>query len=230
MHTKKLVEMRNWVVPGQQPTALYYFKLKNGQVGESESPLCLFDLLIDENYSDCDDRQTQIIMLGLFAKQVSVQMAAEGIRTIVYDGAGPFFDAAVSRHLDEIDESEELFFQNKEDPYVIDFLDEWTLISSLIRCGYLKLFEKVETFGSASQEVNCKKCFFYSEADSCNAWNASMVTGRLERTCPFWTDSLFAGSQYREVTADDLFIPNWKNNYRPISERTNEYEGFRIQR
>lgn len=217
-----------WLEKGAVATANYYIELPDGRRGESNSPLALFDLLIDPAYSDCDDRQTHLIMLGIFARNVSVQLAAQGVRTTVYDGAGPFYDPAVSRFTDEMEEEGQLEFENPNDPYIIDFWDEWTLIASMIRCRYLRLYEKVETFGAGDQERNCMTCFFYDkEHNSCRAWNAANVAGRMERTCPFWTNNLFGGGDYVEVRAEDVFEPKWNPNYRPVSERTNEYEGFR---
>ncbi len=219
-----------WLEKGAAAKGTYYIELQDGRRGEANSPLALYDLLVDPDYSECDDRQTHLIMLGLFARNVSVQLAAQAVRTTVYDGVGPFYDPAVLRFPDEKEEREALDFVNSDRPYIIDFWDEWTLMASLIRCGYLRLFEKVETFGAADQERKCATCFFYDkEQDGCRAWNASRVAGRMEKTCPFWTNSFFGGDDYLEVRAEDLFEPRWNPNYRPIADRTIEYEGFRIQ-
>ena len=226
---RRLVDMRRWLDPAKTPTMNYYFELYTGERGESDSPLCLFDLLVEPEYSDCDDRATHLIMLGRFARDGAVRhLAAQKIRATVFDGMGPFYDPAVSRFQDEMEEEGELEFTNPDDPLILDFWDEWTLMASLIRSGYLRLFEKVTTFGAMHQEQDCTSCYFYDDSENrCAAWNAENVAGRMEKICPFWTEPFSLG-EYIEVTPDKLSVePTWKPNYIPVVSRTKEYEGFR---
>lgn len=228
---KKLVEMRRWLASNDTPTGIYYFELYTGERGEADSPLCIFDLIINKDYSDCDDRKTQIIMLGLFLRDVAAKhLASQGIRATVYDGVGPFFDNAMSRYPDDLEELGEVEFSNQDKPIILDFWDEWTVISSLIKCGYLKLFEKAPTFSATHQENNCRTCYYYNEKlDHCTAWQATAVAGRMESTCPFWTIPSSRG-EYEEVLEDRYKEePLWKLNYRPIKERTIEYDGLKLQ-
>lgn len=227
--TRRLIDMRNWLDQDQQPTRTYYFELHSGQRGESDSPLTLFDLLCDPYYSDCDDRTTQIVLLGQMLRDISSQtLSFQKIRATVYSGLGPFYDNMISRFPDEVAEAGQLQFDNPDDPVILDFWDEWTTMASLIKCGYLKLYEKVPTFGSARQDSVCDGCHFYnSEDNSCSAWQAQQVRDRMQG-CAVWTASGDLREEYREVKPEDLVEPTWKVEYVPIPNRTQEYERFRL--
>jgi hypothetical protein len=41
----RLIDTRNWLEEGERPTKLYFFELHSGEKGESDNPLCLFDLI-----------------------------------------------------------------------------------------------------------------------------------------------------------------------------------------
>lgn len=218
---KPLIETRKWLADGEKASKLYYFKLYTGERGEADSPLSLFDLLVDPAYSDCDDRATHLIMLGKFLKDVAAfHLAPRGIRAVVYDGVGKLFDNSMSRYEDEKEEAHDIEFINMDSPVLLDFWDEYTVLTSLIRCGYLQLFEKVTTFQATYQESSCESCIFYDgEKNRCSAWMAGNTLGRLDKTCPFWTRRAPVG-RYLEVTPDSLQSePMWKVNYKPLTDR-----------
>jgi len=218
---RSLNEMRRWLEPGEHPTMMYYFKIYTGERGEADSPLALFDLLVHPAYSDCDDRATHLIMLGEFLRDVAAfHLGSNRMRAIVLDGVGPLFDNALPRFQDEREELKDIEFENYDSPFLLDFWDEFTVITSLIRCGYMQLYERVPTFRSNHQENSCYSChFFDKENNSCNAWQASNVSGRLDKSCPFWTKVSKAG-RYLEATPEVIANePTWKKNYKPVADR-----------
>lgn len=225
----KLTNMRRWLEEGEEATKLYYFELYTGERGESDSALCLFDLLCEPSYSDCDDRATHIMMLGKLLKDVAAKdLSMNGIRSTVYSGLGPFYDNKISRFPDEQEEEVELNFDNENDPLILDFWDEWTTMASLVKCGYLRLYERVSTFWADQQDASCTTCYFYDkDNDACSTWQAVNVKDRMSG-CPFWTKKSDISPEYSEVKADELKEPTWKLEYVPIEQRKEEHEFFRI--
>lgn len=221
MIERPLTDTRRWLSANEKPSKLYYFKLYTGERGEADSPLALFDLLVDSAYSDCDDRATHLLMLGSFLKDVAAyHLAPKKIRAVVYDGVGLLFDNARPRFKDEREEQAENEFDNMDSPILLDFWDEYTVMTSLIRCGYLQLYEKIPTFHASHQQSTCSTCVFYDGSnDRCSAWMAGSTLGRLDKTCPFWTKVASVG-RYLEVVSENLPAePTWKKNYKSLSDR-----------
>lgn len=145
------ISQRRWL-NDENPTMRYYIELADGRRGESDTALQLCDLVINQDYSDCEDRETQIMLLGKKMKDVAAfTLATEGVRAQVFSGVGLFFDNGVAVREDEIKESSSVTLFNRE-PVILDFWDEWTVIASLIKIGYLKLYEKAHLIPVADRE------------------------------------------------------------------------------
>jgi hypothetical protein len=146
-------------------------------------------------------------MMGNLLRDVAGQtLPMNAVRATVYSGVGPFFDNKISRHPDEVEEEGQIEFENEDDPIILDFWDEWTTMASLVRCGYLKLFEKVPTFGVKLSDIR----------------------PGTDLTTPFPViPGVAAVSEYREVNPEELQEPTWKPNYVPIADRKVEYKHFR---
>ncbi|OAB28409.1 hypothetical protein [Paenibacillus macquariensis] len=187
--------MANWLESTLQPTKLYYIKTIDGRRGESDSAVEIFDLLCGSGYSDCEDRATHLIMLSLLLKQVAMLLAQEENMADVYDGLGKIYSNY------EKQEGEMKF--NQEEITVLDSWDESTTIQSLIKTGYIELYQKVLTFGG-SKEDNCQNCIFRDAGknDYCSTWNMFDVNNKVSG-CPFWTGNT-RYSDYKEVMAVSL--------------------------
>ncbi|MFD2328837.1 hypothetical protein ACFSR7_06190 [Cohnella sp. GCM10020058] len=141
--TKQLIDSRNWLDPQAEPTKQYYIKLYDGSRGQADTALHLFDLICDPTYSECEDRQSHLMMLAQKLKDVAAfDLSAMGFRAQVHSGVGVFYDNGVQALPDEIEEAAAVKFENQDDPIILDFWNEWTTMASLITCGYLKLFVK----------------------------------------------------------------------------------------
>ncbi|MFD0591008.1 hypothetical protein ACFQZE_23720 [Paenibacillus sp. GCM10027627] len=203
----KFIDTRNWIEKNGTAQRPYYFQLYSGQIGESDTPIGLFDLLCDPAYSDCDDRTTQIIMLGRLLRDVAGQtLAAESVHARVYSGSGPFFDNRISRHPDEIEEEGSIEFYNENEPVLLDFWDEWTTMASLVKCGYLNLYERIPTFSVQADDIT-------AETDLRGPFPVSPSAGEL--------------ADYIKVDPEKLQEPIWKPHYVKIEDRTEEYKYYR---
>lgn len=226
----KIEEKRHFLDDGQQPTLPFVVEFIDGKRGEAISPLHLMDLIVHEYFSDCGDVQTFYILgtdyLRKFAASV---LAVEGIRATVYDGLGPFYDNAVSRHPDEIEEEGELEFSNPEDPVILDSWDPWTVVASLIKTGYIKVYEKYPVWSDRQKKQGCEGCVFKQEKDGqpyCAVWESSGAIEVWHKVCPFVTNGEMY-PDYVEVTPENLTDPSYKHGWVPISERKKEYIGLR---
>jgi len=136
------ISQRQWLRDDQEPTMRYYIELPDGRRGEANTALQLFDLIVDPHYSDTDEQDIQLYMLGKKMKDIaSFVLASEGVRAQVLSGVGILFDNAAAEREDEIQEAAGIRFKNNE-PVILDFWNEWTTIASLIKIGYLDLYEK----------------------------------------------------------------------------------------
>lgn len=137
------IDKRNWLRDTEEPTKNYYFELQDGRRGESDTAIQLFDLLANPHYADTDDRVTQIMMLGAMSKDIAVaHFAIRGIRAKVYSGVGLFYDNGQQVYEDEQSEAQAVKFTD-DDIAILDFWNEWTCIASMIRNGFMTLYEKV---------------------------------------------------------------------------------------
>lgn len=198
------VDKRQWLNVDDQPTLTYYFELKDGRRGQSETALQIFDLLAHPNYSDIDERETQIMVLATMLIDIAAaEFSVEGIRAKVYSGLGLFYDNTRKIYEDEIEEEGAVRFTNSP-VVVLDFWNEWTCIASLIKAGYLKLFEKAYLIPEEIREIKAE--------------NLEIFEG-------IYGEALAEEIEYRQVTAE-LFRkePTWIPNYVEIANRNSGYD------
>lgn len=232
----------HWLDPSQEPTWPYYVEFADGRRGEALTPHYLMELIIHEGFAELywgtDDGETQTFyLLGvkILRDIASGALAMEGIRATVYDGVGPFYDPVISRHPD--DEDEELEFENMDDPIILDGWDPWTVTASLIRAGYIRVFEKYPTWSGdgPSRKKKCDGCVFNKRTEwkngeqevKCAAWDVTWVGEHAGDGCPYITHGApYLG--YHEVKPEELPDPaDWKDDWVPVTERKTEYPLFR---
>lgn len=197
------VDQRYWLDYNEEPTLTYYFELKDGRRGQSDTALQIFDLLAHPNYSDIDDRETQIMVLATMLKDIAAaEFSVEGIRSKVYSGVGLFYDNTQKIFDDEKQEEGAVRFTNQP-VVVLDFWNEWTCIASLVKAGYLNLYEKAYLIPEALRE---------SKASHLEIFEG--IYGEVS------TDG-----EYRQVSSE-LFQnePTWIPNYVEIANRDIGYE------
>jgi len=133
-------EKRHWLEPGEKPALPYVIEFMDGRRGEAENPDYLMDLITGEYFSDVDDPNTYYLLCVKTLRDIAAgPLAMAGIRATVYDGVGPFYDSAISRYKDEVEEEGEIEFVNPDDPVILDGWDPWTVVASLIKAGYIKV-------------------------------------------------------------------------------------------
>jgi hypothetical protein len=196
-----LIEQSNWLGEDQTANMRYVIELYDGRRGQADTALSLFDLLCAPDYSDCDDRVTQIMLLCSKLKDVAAyDLSTREIRTQVFSGMGLFFDNGAPKHQDETEEAGAIRFTN-EQPLILDAWDEWTTMASLIQCGYLKLYEKAHQLTSAEQ---------VHQARNFGVFTTMLGSPDTEDEQGYW-----------EVTPDKVSDePLWIPNYVPLSQRT----------
>jgi len=233
-------ERRHWLEPGQEPRMPYYIVFADGRRGEAANPSRLMDLIIHEFFSDVLDPHTFCLLCVLRLRDIAAgPLAMQGIRARVYDGVGPVYDSAISRYKDEEEEAGELAFVNPDDPVILDGWDSWTVVASLIRAGYIKLYEKYPTWSGDGKEKQkrCQGCIFRGDVvveDGeewmyCHCFEMELLEEKVGPNCPYITcGAPYLG--YREVRPEDLPDPaDWKPDWTPPERRTKEYVGFRRQ-
>ncbi|MGP3788222.1 hypothetical protein [Paenibacillus sp. 1A_MP2] len=199
------IDNRNWLREPEEPKRTYYFELRDGRRGESDTALQLFDLLANQYYSDTDDRITQIMMLGAMCKDIAVSdFAIRGLRAKVYSGVGLFYDNGQPVYADEMKETQAVKFINDK-VSVLDFWNEWTCIATMIKSGYLSLYEKAHLVSSEERDTGYEDLTYFEK-----------ILGE-ENTESF--------NGYRKVSPN-IFDqePTWIPNYIKVLERTNEAE------
>ncbi|BFH18262.1 hypothetical protein J6TS7_53460 [Paenibacillus dendritiformis] len=210
-------EMARIMRPQEQPQMLYYVELHEGTRIEGNSALALFEYIAGRGYFDCESRVTQSMMLMALCRNVAVNfLGAQGIKADVWASRRIF-----SNYESNTDDFEhELEFEPAA-PFDLNCWDEQTTLLSLIRCGYLKLYEKVETFRKRSQGKACGGCYFLQN-NSCPVFSADNVLGRVS-DCVFWTSENSLQGEYQLVDSERLPAePLWKKMYIPLSARDNE--------
>lgn len=227
----KLEEKRRFLQEGEEPTLPFVVELANGQRGEAITPLHLMDLIIHEYFSDCDDIHTLYLLGVKTLRDIAAStLSMNGIRATVYDGAGPFYDNAISRFKDEVGEEEELEFSNPEDPVILDGWDAWTVVASLTKAGYIKVYEKMPVWSDKKKCQGCTGCIFKHEKEEggayCSVWESSGVFEIWDRACPFVTNGELY-SEYHKVQPEEIVDGSYKGGWVPIPDRKNEYIGFR---
>ncbi|CAH8248474.1 hypothetical protein WJ0W_007142 [Paenibacillus melissococcoides] len=207
-------EMARIMRPEEQPHMLYYVELHEGTRIEGNSALALFEYIAGRGYFDCESRITQSMMLMALCRNVAVNfLGAQGTKADVWASRRIF-----SNYESNVDDyGNELEF-DPTPPYDLNCWDEQTTILSLVRCGYLKLYERVETFRKRSQGKTCDGCYFLQN-NSCPVFAADNVLGRVS-DCVFWTSESSLQNDYQEVEIDRLPAePMWKKAYIPLSAR-----------
>ncbi|GIM48417.1 hypothetical protein DNHGIG_39660 [Collibacillus ludicampi] len=234
-------ERRHWLEDGQEPTLPYYIEFADGRRGEAVNPSRLMDLIIHEYFSDVDDPHTFYLLGVKCLRDIAAgPLAMMGVRATVYDGVGPFYDTAISRYKDEVDEEGELEFQNPDEPVILDGWDPWTVVASLIKAGYIKVYEKYPTWSGEGpvRKKKCDGCVFREEVFKdeegkwiyCSAWEMELGFEHAGHNCPYITHGT-PYKDYHEVKPEELPDPaTWKPDWVPISNRKKEYIGFRRQK
>jgi len=142
---------------------------------------------------------------------------------------GPFYDSAISRYKDEVEEEGELAFVNPDDPVILDGWDPWTVVASLIMAGYIRLWEKYPTWSAKQKKQGCAECRFYKKLEDgtpyCEVWQDTDFE-MAEPNCPYVTTGA-PYLEYHEVQPDEIADPSFKGQWRPIEARTKEYIHFR---
>lgn len=226
----KLEEKRHWLELGQEPTLPFVIEYFDGRRGEALTPLHLLDLLIHEYFSDIDDIGTIYFMGVKTLRDVAGSfLAMNQIRARVYDGVGPVYDNGVERYKDEEKEQGEISFLNEEEPVNLDGWDAWTVVSSLIQAGYIKVYEKIPVWSDKQKKQGCDGCVFKQEKDGqpyCTVWESSGVFQIWDQACPFVSNGS-AYEDYHEVLPEELLDGSFKPGWVPIVERKSEYVGYR---
>lgn len=226
----KLQEKRQFLKEDDlAPTMPFYVEFNDGRRGEAKTPLALMDLIIDPNYSDIDDPETAAMVTLNFARDLAASFALELRRAVVYDALGPFFDTGIPRFEDEV--NEEVIFEEGE-PVIIDAFDNWTLVKSMVDNGIIRLYEKIPVWIGKGRSQGCDGCTFRSataqNTEYCGVWETEGFR-HWDNACPYSTSGAPL-LRYTEVTPENVASPGYKPGWRPLSERTQEYFGLRLNR
>ncbi len=220
---------RHYLEDGQEPTLPFLIEFMDGKRGEAISPLYLMDLIIHPDFSDVDDIETLYLLTVKKLRDIAgTTFSTNRVHTRVYDGIGPFYGNQLSRHEDEVKEEKEIEFVNDE-PIILDGWDSWTAVASLIKSGYIKLYERYPVWSDEKKEQGCKHCSFKKDIEGhpyCIVWESSNVFDIWDNICPFVT----SGSEYLdyyEVKSNDIVDPSYKKDWLPIEKRTKEHIGYR---
>jgi hypothetical protein len=220
---------RRFLQKGEQPTMDFVIEFPDGTIGEAASPFYLCDLIFHPDYTSCDDPRTWFVLSGQRLRDIATELGMERLRVTVYDALGAFYDNVISRfHHAQAD----LEIENPNQPIILDGYDPWTSIASLIRCGYIRLWEKVPTFSDKKKVQGCQTCVFRTEKDGrpyCLAWDYKNAMQEWEKPC-WWVTCGQRYDRYVEVTPANLCNDySHKKAYKPVEQRKQEYIGFRYE-
>ena len=226
-----LRQRRQWLDVNQTPTLPFYLEFPDGRRGEAKNPLFLLDLVLDPYLSDVEDVETLHLVTIQRLRDIASQVfASQGKRAVVYDAMGPVFDNTINRYPDEAKEASEVEFDNIDQPIILDGFDPWTAIASLVRAGYMDLYERVPVWTSAERDTGCASCTFNITRDEkpfCSIWDTHQLEQR-NATCPFPV-SKAPYLKYTLVQPDNIASSMFKEQWVPVEQRTEEYILYRQQ-
>lgn len=226
-----------WLEEGETPTLPYYVEFADGRRAEAATPHQLMNILIHPEFTQVREFSDlyHYFTLKRLHTLAAVELPLDGIRATVYDALGPFYDPMISRKPDEEENAE---FVNKDEPVIIDGYNWWTAVAEMIRLGYIRLYEKIPTWSDSAEKKKemCRNCVFKGkslppdeEGDTpfwCHAWEA-VIEEAVVRQCPYVSTGPIL-EEYRPVDPERMPDPAvWMPDWKPVSERTQEYEGFR---
>ncbi|WP_078593666.1 hypothetical protein [Evansella clarkii] len=218
---KPIEQKRRMLHAGQDPVLDYVVRFPDGEIGEAATPFYLCDLIFHRDFTDCEDPVTWFILVSGHLKSLALSGAMEEERVIVYDAKGRFFDNSISKQADI--EKEELSFVNRDNPVVLDGYDPWTAIGSLIREGYIEVWEKYPTFSEVNKTHGCSNCIFNELKEGvpfCKAWDYTYAQMDWEKPC-FWLTNGNKMNGYHYVTPNEIMRDmSHRTAFKPVTERT----------
>lgn len=227
----KVQDKRRFMEASEKPSMPFFIEFADGRRGEAMTPLHLLDLVVHEKFSDVDDIETLYLLSVKKLKDLAAsEFAMDQKRAVVYDALGPMYDNAISRNEEEVKEEKELAFNNHQTPVILDGFDPWTVVASLIKSGYIKVYEKFPVWSDKLKKQGCTECIFKEEKDGfpyCKVWESSGAIEVWNNSCPFVTNGEFY-LDYKKVSLEDLTLETYKPGWMPTKDRKKEYIGFRI--
>jgi hypothetical protein len=227
MEKRPIDKLRHWLPHDEEPTLPYVVLMPDGKLGEAASPFYLCDLIFHPNFTDCDNPSNWFILMLTRLREIALtHFTLNGIRVSIYDSLGLFYDNL----LGYTDHSDELEYENRENPVVIDAYSPFTAITSLVKAGYIQVWEKIPTFAEQTKKKGCGNCIFNKKIngnDYCGAWD--YIDAQFDWEIPCWwitNGDQTENYQYvkpEEITGDYSYQKGWK----PVELRTNEYLGLR---
>jgi len=223
-------DKRRFLNIDDQPTMPFVVEFADGQRGEAINSLYLMDLITGEYFADIDEVQTYYLVGVKTLRDLAAStFAATGVRALVYDGVGPFYDNGISRYKDEQEEEREKLFTNSDHPIILDGYDPWTVVASLIRAGYMKLWERYPVWSDKAKVQGCDGCIFKQDRDGkpyCTVWESPNVFVLWNESCA-WVTNEAPYEDYHEVDPDAIIEASYKLYWTEPEKRTKEYIGLR---
>ncbi|EGL18636.1 MULTISPECIES: hypothetical protein [unclassified Paenibacillus] len=225
---KKLLNKRRFLEENEEPSFPFVVEFRDGRRGEAINPLYLMDLIIEEHFSDCEDVHT-LYLLGtnVLRDLAASEFSMDRVRATVYSSS-VIYDNLIANYEDAV--GEELDFVNRDSPVILDSWDAWTVVASLIKAGYLKIYEKLPVWSDKHKVQGCDHCIFRKADDQgqeyCALWETNYFR-EWDKLCPFPTNGS-GYTDYHEVRPEEITDPSYKTAFIPIEQRKNEYMGYKV--
>ncbi|MBU9723270.1 MULTISPECIES: hypothetical protein [Bacillaceae] len=213
---------RRFIETTQDPVLDYVVKLPNGEIGEAATPFYLCDLIFHNDYTDCEDPATWFMLIMDYLRNMALSSSMDQQRVTVYDAKGIFYDGLLSNQNSLESGSEDLNFINRDNPIILDGYDPYTAIASLIKHGYIQLWEKYPIFSEERKVSGCNNCSFNMELEGtlfCKAWDYKNAQWEWEKPC-FWLTNGEKMKEYHFVDPKNIKIDmSHRDAYKPVNER-----------
>ena len=209
--------------PEETPTMAFYLIDRDGVITEAIDPLFLLVAATGHWVDDCE-YETTLIIGAEEMRNESRNLAMWGKYSKVYDALGVIFDPD-SKHAE---------WENHEEPIILDAFGPYTVLQGYIKSEKYRIFERVPYLTKKDVTLGCFGCKYHDATTGQCAqwrnWNTNDEHGNFVNDLPACQHRVPAGQvyeEYVEVTADNMTDPSYLPEWKPCSERVEDYENAR---
>lgn len=223
----------------EDATMPFAIGFQDNKLVEARNPVILCELIFGGNFKKSNVEMWEMLINSSLSI-IGFEYASRGERIKVFDKDGLIYDNVFDSE-DNVFSLKGLTFNNFHDPHIIDAYDPWTAIASLIRIGYITLYEKIPLFTDDTKEPGCGRCSFHGGAKLimedgsyqgitkdtsvwlswCNGWEKDCLSlQRYWKGQCYWLTNGSPYERYQKVFPDKI-IPEgtFKNEWLPTERR-----------
>lgn len=189
---------------------------------ETISPYHLCNFIFKEKYTEIVEKvEMERVMLQALSDIAATYFLSSHLHVIVYSTEGKYYD-------NSIDQNKEsgMLFTNPYRPIKLDGYNPYTAICSLIREGFIKMWERIPVFSEQNKVGGCSSCSLkakWYEGTSCRGWQERPDKDKWIHNECFWVTNNEEREEYQFINPRMMGMEFWHFlKWVPMNERINK--------